>query len=79
MARAIHGWPGSTVGPEQITLCDIGRRNIGSTVRLVDRVSENSSEIGEKADYPVYQPCKKETDGEFMMYIVTGIRPSPLP
>ena len=48
---------------DQIRLCDIGRRNIGPTVRLVDRVMENSSEVGEKADYPVYQPCKKETDG----------------
>ena len=48
----------------QIRLCDIGRRNIGPTVRSVDRVLENSSEVGEKADYPVYhQPCKKEKDG----------------
>ena len=48
---------------DQIRLCDIGRRNIGPTVRSVDRVLENSSEVGEKADYPVYQPCKKEADG----------------
>ena len=47
-----------------IRLCDIGRRNIGPTVRSVDRVLENSSEVGGKADYPVYnQPCKKEMDG----------------
>ena len=33
-------------------------------MRSVDRVLENSSEVGEKADYPVYhQPCKKEKDG----------------
>ena len=49
---------------DQIRICDIGWRNIGPTVRSVDRVLENSSEVGEKADYPVYhQPCKKETDG----------------
>ena len=48
---------------DHIRLCDIGRRNIGPTVRSVDRILENSSEVGEKADYPVYQPCKKETDG----------------
>ena len=48
---------------DQIRLCDIGRRNIGPTVRSVDRVLENSSEVGEKADYPVYQLCKKEADG----------------
>ena len=48
---------------DQIRLCDIGRRNIGLTVRSVDRVLENSSEVGEKADYPVYQPYKKGTDG----------------
>ena len=46
----------------QIRLCDIGRRNTGPTVRSVDRVLENSSEVGEKADYPVFQPCKKELD-----------------
>ena len=52
---------------DRIRLCDIGRRNIGPTVRSVDRVLENSSEVGEKADYPVYhQPCKKETDEGFM-------------
>ena len=48
---------------DQIRLCDIGRKNIGPAVRSVDRVLENSSEVGEKADYPVYQPCNKETDG----------------
>ena len=48
---------------DQIRLCDIGRRNIGPTVRSVDRFLENSSEVGENADYPVYQPYKKETDG----------------
>ena len=64
---------------DQIRLRDIGRRNIGPTVRSVDRVLENSSEVGEKADYPVYhQPCKKEKDGVLWMYIVTGFRPSPL-
>ena len=47
---------------DQIRLCDIGRWNIGPTVRSVDSVLENSSEVGEKADYPVYQPCKKEPD-----------------
>ena len=40
----------------------MGRRNIGPTVRSVDRVLENSSEVGEKGDYPVHQPCKKELD-----------------
>ena len=45
---------------DRIRLCDIGRRNIQPTVRSVDRVLENSSEVGEKAGYPVYQPCKKE-------------------
>ena len=49
---------------DQIRLCDIGRRNIGPTVRSVDTALENSSEVGEKADYPVNQPCKKETDGD---------------
>ena len=40
---------------------------------------KNSSEVGEKAGYPVYQPCKKETDGvHSFMYIVTGFRPFPL-
>ena len=48
---------------DQIRLCDIGRRNIGPTVHSVDGVLENSSEVGEKADYPIYQPCKKEADG----------------
>ena len=48
---------------DQIRLCDMGQRSIGPTVRSVDRVLESSSEVGEKADYPVYQPCKKETDG----------------
>ena len=49
---------------DQVRLCDIGRRNIRPTVRSVARVLENSSEVGEKADYPVYhQPCKKEADG----------------
>ena len=47
---------------DQIRLCDIWRWNIGPTVRSVDSVLENSSEVGEKADYPVYQPCKKEPD-----------------
>ena len=47
---------------DQIRLCEIGRREIGPTVRSVDRVLENSSDVGEKADYPVYQPCKKELD-----------------
>ena len=55
-----HTQPGQEM--DQIRLCDIGRRNIGPTVRWVDRVLENSSEVGEKADYPVYQPCKKEED-----------------
>ena len=27
---------------------------------------KNSSEVGEKADYPVYQPCKKETHGVYV-------------
>ena len=64
---------------DQIRLCDIGRRNIGPTVRLVDRVLENSSEVGEKADYPVHQPCKKETDRvQPFMYIVTGFHSFPL-
>ena len=63
---------------DRIRLCDMGRRNVGPTVRSVDRVLENSSEVGEKADYPVYQPCKKGTDGvHSFMYIVTGFRPSP--
>ena len=48
---------------DQIRLCDIGRRNVGPAVRSVDRVLKDSSEVGEKADYPVNQPCKKETDG----------------
>ena len=39
---------------DQIRLCDIGRWNIGPTVRSVDRVLENTSEVGGKADYSVY-------------------------
>ena len=66
---------------DQIRLCDIGRRDIGPTVRSVDRVLENSSEVGEKADYPIYQPFKKELDYGVhgCIYIITGFRPSPLP
>ena len=56
-----HIQSGQEIG--HIRLCDIGRRNIGPTVRSIDRVLENSSGVGEKADYPVYQPCKKEKDG----------------
>ena len=48
---------------DQIRLYDIGRRNIRPTMRSVDRVLETSSEVGEKADYPEYQPCKKGTGG----------------
>ena len=59
---------------DQTRQCDIGRRNIGPTMRSVDRVLENSSEVGEKADYPVYQPCKKRMG----MRIVTCFRPFPL-
>ena len=63
---------------DQIRPCDIGRRKIGPTVRLVDRALETFSEVGEKADYPVYQPCKKEADRGFMNVYSHWLSPSPL-
>ena len=61
---------------DQIRLCDIGRRNIEPTVSSVDRVLENSSEVGERPIILYTNLVKKRRMG--FMYIVTGFRPSPL-